>query len=339
MSLNINVTTQVSPEAAVFYDRTLLERGLPYEVHTLFAETKSLKQRNGKTINFRRFGSLPVATTALTEGVTPTGKTVTKTEITATIHEYGDFIRYSDMVDLVSIDPVLAEFQELLGEQSGETMDVLARDVYVAGTNVYYAGSYATAAIDTRVEVNTAPTASDYKKIREIMIGNKAKLITKTITASNGQGTMPVGRSFFCIQSHELQNDLEDMAGWLSVENYPTGMGTYEFEIGALTGANMRYLITQNGKVFPDLGGGTVTGYRTTSGSAVDVYASLVFGQKAVAKVPLDGTSLRSIVKDIGSGGASDPLDQRGSTGWKAFQTWCILNDLWLCRGEFACTL
>ena len=138
MSLNINVTTQVSPDAAVFYDRVLLERGTPFEVHTLFAETKSLKQRNGKTINFRRFGSLAVATTPLTEGVTPSGKTVTKTEITATIQEYGDFVRYSDMVDLVAIDPVLAEFQELLGEQAGETLDILARDVYVAGSNVYY---------------------------------------------------------------------------------------------------------------------------------------------------------------------------------------------------------
>jgi N4-gp56 family major capsid protein len=170
------------------------------------------------------------------------------------------------------------------------------------------------------------------------MIGNKAQMISKHISASNGQGTMPVGRSYFCIQSHELQNDLEDMAGWLSVENYPSGMGSYDSEVGALTGANMRYLITQNGKIWTGEGGTSTTGYRYTS-SNVDVYASLVFGQKAVGKVPLDGASLRSIVKDVGSGGASDPLDQRGSTGWKAFSAWVILNDLWLCRGEFACTL
>jgi N4-gp56 family major capsid protein len=134
--MNINVSTQIDPAVATYYDRVLLRRGLPFKNHTLFAQRRPIKKRSGNQAKFRRYGSLAVATTPLTEGVTPSGKTVTKTDITATIKAYGDYIHYSDVVSLTNQDPVLTEFTELLGEQGGETMDILARDVYVAGTNV-----------------------------------------------------------------------------------------------------------------------------------------------------------------------------------------------------------
>jgi len=339
--MNITTTTQVDPAVATYYDRVLLKRGTPYLVHTLFAQRRGIKTRSGNQIKWRRYGSLAPATTPLVEGVTPTGKTPTKTDITAALKQYGDYIHYSDVVSLTNQDPVLTEFTEMLGEQGGETLDILARDVYVAGANVYYAGYYADRAVDTRGEVNTEPTAADFKFIRETMGGNKAKMIAPVIKASSGQGTMPVAPAFYTVVHHELQNDLEDMSGWLPAHQYPNSQPSYPSEIGALPDANMRYLITQNGKVWPDDGGGTGAGttYRSTGGSNVDVYAALVFGQNAVGQCPLDGNSLKQITKAIGSSGAADPLDQRGSVGWKAFQTWAILNDLWLCRGEFAATL
>lgn len=341
MEINLNTTTQVDPGSAVFYDRVLLERGKPFQVHARFAMEKSLKQRSGTQIKFRRYGSLPVTTTPLVEGVTPSGKTVTKTDLTVQLKQYGDFIRHSDVVSLVNQDATLTEFHELLGDQSGESLDILARDVYCAGTNVYYAGSYADSSIDTRVEVNTAPTLSDLKKMREIHIGNKARKITKIKTAASGQGTMPIPPSYFAIVSHELQNDLEKVSGWLPVQNYPNQAGVSMEEIGAVPDANVRFLITQNGKKWNAGGGATGAGttYRSSDSTNVDVYAMLYFGDRAVAHCPLDGESLKSIVKAVGSAGADDPLDQRGSVGWKAFQAWAILNDLWLQRGEFAATL
>ena len=339
--MNINVSTQIDPAVATFYDRVLLRRGLPFKNHTLFAQRRPIKKRSGNTAKFRRYGSLATATTPLTEGVTPSGKVVTKTDITATIKPYGDYIHYSDVVSLTNQDPTLTEFTELIGEQSGETMDVLARDVYCGGTNIYYAGSYADDSIDTRAEVNTAPVTSDFKKIRETMVGNKAKMISPLIKASSGQGTLPVAPAFYAIAHYELQNDLEDMSGWQPAYQYPNGMPSYPSEIGALSDANMRFLINQNGKKHDDEGGATGAGttYRSADDTNVDVFVCLVFAKDAVGEVPMDGESLRQITKALGSSGSADPLDQRGSVGWKAFSTWVILNDLWLVRGEFAATL
>jgi N4-gp56 family major capsid protein len=245
------------------------------------------------------------------------------------------------VVSLTNQDPVLTEFTELLGEQGGETMDILARDVYVAGTNVYYAGSYADDTINTTGEVNTAPVTADFKKIRETMVGNKAKMISPHMMGSTKQGTMPVAPAYYGIAHYELQSDLEDMTGWQPAYQYPNGMPSYPSEIGALSDANCRFLITQNGQRQDASGGSTGAGstYRSTDDSSVNVYTCLVFAKDAVGEVPLDGESMRQITKALGSSGSADPLDQRGSVGWKAFSTWVILNDLWLVRGEFAATL
>ena len=74
-----------------------------------------------------------MATTALTEGVTPSPDSVTVTATTATLDQYGSFIRYTDWLDLVAIDDTLSEFSDMLGEQAGDTIDQLVRDVLAAG--------------------------------------------------------------------------------------------------------------------------------------------------------------------------------------------------------------
>ena len=53
------------------------------------------------------------------------------TAITATIAQYGDAVGFSDLVSTTTIDPILTETTALLGEESGETIDELIRDVLV----------------------------------------------------------------------------------------------------------------------------------------------------------------------------------------------------------------
>ena len=51
------------------------------------------------------------------------------------------------------------------------------------------------------------------------------------------------------------------------------------------------------------------------------VYLTMVIGANAYGVTELAGGGLRHIVKQLGSGGSSDPLDQRATTGWKATKT------------------
>ena len=129
----------LTQENKTFYDRALLNRLLPNLVFTKYGQKKSAPKHEGDTINFRRFNSLSAATTALTEGVTPAGNSLSVTAITCTVAQYGDFIQISDKIDMVGIDPVLTETVELLGEQAALTVDTIVRDIVTAGTTVQYA--------------------------------------------------------------------------------------------------------------------------------------------------------------------------------------------------------
>ena len=77
------------------------------------------------------------------------------------------------------------------------------------------------------------------------------------------------------------------------------------------------------------------------SKKGTDIYATLVFGADAYGIIDVDGEGcLQTIVKPVGSGGASDPLDQRATVGAKvAAYTAKILNNLWIVRVEHGVSL
>src|SRR5512133_1099470 len=124
---------QLTNEQKTFYDRNLLSRLLPNLTFMLFGQQRQMPAREGMAVNFRRFASLAAATTALTEGVTPESGSLTVSVVTATPSQYGYWVELSDVLDFSAIDPVLVETGELLGEQAANTLDILTRDILVAG--------------------------------------------------------------------------------------------------------------------------------------------------------------------------------------------------------------
>lgn len=78
----------------------------------------------------------------------------------------------------------------------------------------------------------------------------------------------------------------------------------------------------------------------TGGGNSVDVHASIIYGQNAFGCVKLGGKgkpNFKIIVKPLGSAGATDPLDQRGTIAWKVpFFATAVLQDDFICRLEHA---
>jgi N4-gp56 family major capsid protein len=73
----------------------------------------------------------------------------------------------------------------------------------------------------------------------------------------------------------------------------------------------------------------------------VDVHVTLIYGENAAGSVALGGAdkNVETIIMPPGSGGASDPLKQRGTIAWKVngFAA-TILQDSWIIRLEHAVT-
>lgn len=320
--MSTTTRTQIPAEVNNFYSRTLLMRAVPLFLHTRFGQVRDIPQNAGSsTIKFRRYGNLAAATTPLTEGVTPAGSQMSVTDITATVAQYGDFVTYSDVVDYESQDATLTEFAEVLGDQAGDTLDQLARDILAAGTTVTYVGQSSRGAITT----SNLITATEVRKMVRTLKNNKAKRVTRMIAASTGVATEPVAQAYIGICSPDTTYDLQDETGWVPVEKYSASMKVMDGEVGKL--GDVRFIETPNAKVFSGAGA-----------SSIDVHATLIMGMEAYGVSRISGAALQNIVKPLGSGGTDDPLNQRGTTGWKATFVAKILNDDFLGRIEHAVT-
>lgn len=139
---NANTTADagMSAEMKTFYDKQLIRMAGPHLIHDQFAQQKDIPKNGGKVIEFRKYDPLPKAMTPLTEGVTPNGRKMHVRTITAEVEQYGDYIELTDVLELTSIDNNIVEATNLLGDQSGRTLDAITRDAIAAGTNVIYAG-------------------------------------------------------------------------------------------------------------------------------------------------------------------------------------------------------
>lgn len=310
----------ISRENTEFYDRTLLYRAVAYFVHTKFAQVRDIPRNGGtNTIKFRRYGNLAAATTALSEGVTPSGSQLSVTDITATVAQYGDYITITDVVDYESKDPVLIEAAEILGDQMGDTLDQLTRDVLAAGTVVTYVGQSSRGAITT----SNLITATEVRKAVRTLKNAKARRLTRMINASTGIATEPVSAAYIGLVHPDTTYDLQDETGWVPVEKYSSSMNVMENEVGKLN--DVRFIESTNCKVFEGAGNG-----------GIDVYATIIMGADAYGITRISGEAVKNIIKPLGSAGTADALDQRATSGWKATFVAKILNDAFMVRIEHA---
>lgn len=329
--MGTTTTSQVAPGTQAFYDRNLLERAKPAEVHGRFGQKRPIAKKSGNQIKFRRYSALAAATTALTEGVTPSGSELAVTDITATLAQYGDFVTLSDVVDMVNQDPVITEATEVLGDQAGLTIDQVRRDVLVAGTNVAYANGVA-----NRAAVNVKLSTADLDKAIRFLKNQNAKFMKEGIPPSTGVGTGAIRKAYIAVIHPDVEFDVESLTGFKPVSDYPSQMGVMEDEIGAYK--NIRFVSSTNAKLFAGAGAAGTAVYKN-NGTNFDVYCTLIFAADAYGVCPLSGEAMKTIVKPLGSAGSADPLDQRSSVGWKAMTTTKILNESWMIRLESAASL
>ena len=101
---NLNTTATMSKEMKTFYEKRLIDQAEPRLVHDQFADYYPVPQNGGKTIEFRKYDSLPKASTPLTEGVTPNGQALNVTTITSDLHQYGGWTPLTDVLQMTAID-------------------------------------------------------------------------------------------------------------------------------------------------------------------------------------------------------------------------------------------
>ena len=315
-------TTEIPSAVSEFYDKNLLERARPYLCHDKFGQRRPFKRNSGPTIRFRRFNALAAATTALTEGVVPTGNQLSKTDVTATLAQYGDWTKITDVVDFSSIDPVITEATDVFAEQAGLTVVTVYRNLLLACTNVFRAGS-----VGATTGITTSVTLNELRAISRLLKRQNATMFTELIKSGTGISTFPVRPCFVIVAHVDLEKTFRALGGFIPVEQYASQNGTLDNEIGAVD--NFRIVLTTNSSVTAN-GGGAKGTCISTGGTSLDVYKCLVFAKNAYGVCPLGGDNFKTIVKK-NEGGYADPLNQIAATvGWKATTTLALLNPAWM---------
>lgn len=292
-------TGSLSAEMKTFYEKRLLDQAEPLLVHNQFGDKYPIPAGSGKKIEFRKYSALPKALTALTEGVTPAGNSLTVTTVEGTVKQYGDWIQLSDMLQMTAIDNNVVQATKLLSSQAGRTLDTVTREVLAGGTNVIYAPKVVDGA---ETEVLSRSTLTPECVLTPFVVMRAAA----TLEAMN---TPKINGSYVLIIHPYCRETLQESPGWVDVVKYKEGNNTFSGEIGKI--GDVRVVTTSEAKVINDS-----TCPVVEESTYYSVFTSLLLGANAYGVTELENGGLQHIVKQLGYG--EDPLNQRSSCGWKA---------------------
>jgi N4-gp56 family major capsid protein len=307
----------MTAELKTFYSKQLLARLVPALEHANHGLAEDIPPHAGKAIEKRRFESYTAQTSALTEGTVSisSGINGTWTALTFTVSQYGAFALVSDVLAQQGFDG-LDDMVNAFGENAGNSIDQIIRDVIVAGTTVIYAstagsrGGLSSGMRLTNVEVR--------KAVRKLRVNN-AK------TFDDGY--------YHAIIHPDSEYDLMSDSSIVNVYQYAADRGEdnplIQGAVPAIYGA--KFYRTSNAKVFPTAGQGGTT--------ATDVYATLFLGRDSYLVSRFGTQNVRTIIKPIGTAGPLDPLDQFGSIGWKASVVAGVLQQNAMARVEHTSSL
>lgn len=308
-----NTESDTTDNYKTYYDMRLIDMATPNLVHAQFAQKRPIPKNGGKHIEFRKFSSLPKASTALTEGVTPNGKSLTVSTVSSDVEQYGDFVVLSDMLELASLDNTVLETLKIIGKQAGLTLDGIVRDKINAGTNVYFCPSVSNG---TATAVNQRSSLTANSKLT-------VDVVRRVVAKLRANNAPTIDGYYVGIIHPYVAYDLMSDPAWQNPHQYADPKNLYNGEIGEIAG--VRFVETSEAKIFK----GTASEPQNLA-----VFSTLIFGADAYGDTEILGGGLETIIKQKGSAGTGDPLNQRSSIGWKCTKTAELLVPEYLVRVE-----
>ena len=308
---NATSASGMSAEMKTFYEKRLIDQAEPALVHDQFGDPYPIPANGGKNIEFRKYDSLPKATTPLTEGVTPDGQTMNVSTVTAEVKQCGGWVPITDTLQLTAIDNNIVQATKIIASQAGRTLDTIVRDVLAGGTNVIYAPKIGEGGAETPVTSRATLDATCQLT---------SDLIARAATQLKAMNADPIGTSFVGIIHPYVAYELRRDPDWIDVHKYAQPDEIYNGEIGTLHG--VRFVETSEAKIWKGTG----------CPAGLAVFSTLILGAHAYGSTEIEGGGLEHIVKQLGYG--DDPLNQRASVGWKAHKTAERLVEQYMVRIE-----
>ena len=292
-----------------FFNRRLLMKARPYLPHNKWADIADIPRNSGTLIRRRRYTLLTAATTPIVEGVTPDLQALAITNVDTTVQEYGSGVLLTRKLLYTTLDPLLREVNDLLGQNAGNTLDQLnATELATITTKQYASTATSTATVSSAMKLTKAEIQEAVRTLKN----NNAMKITEMVNHDDGFNSSPIDACFIGIVHPNSTFDLKNIPGFIRVEEYGSQKVALENEVGALD--EVRFVETTNATV------------RSAGGlGSIDVYSTIILAKEAYMNSRIAGEAMRNIIE--GPGGNSDPFHQRTTSVWFATFATNILND------------
>ena len=285
-----------------------------------FADVQATNATNpGASIKFTVFADLAAATTPLGEAEDVTPVSMSDSQVTVTLEEYGNATVTTAKLRASSFMPVDPVAAQAVGYNAGLSIDTIARDVLQAGTNVFYAsGGADTASARVDMDVDDVLTIADVRKA-------VAQLRSANVPTING--------TYVGFIHPDVQFDLlsaTDAAGWRDAYKYTDATPLINGEIGQIDG--VRFIASPRAPLFANAYNGS--GAPGTG----DSYGTLIMGRQALAKgISLGGEY--GAQPSIVYGTVTDLLKRFRPVGWKHFVGYSVFRQEALRRIESASSI
>lgn len=294
------------------FNRTALDAYRAANVFRRVADVKWSREQPpmpGSAVTFTIITALSPATSALTENTEPNAVNISDSQKTVTLVEYGNAVKHTKKLRLTTFLNFDTAVPREVAANMEESVDIVARDVLVAGTNVLYAG-----AATSRVTVASTHnlTGNNVRRARAFLAGKNAPGI-------NGM----VGGDYMGIIHPDISYDLMAETGqqaWSAPHVYVDTEEIYAGEIGRFGG--VRFVENANARNFANAG----------VGSTVDVYVTLFIGKQALGEAV--GEAQHMVIA-----GPFDDLQRFLSVGWYGLLGYGRIREDSLTRYEAASSI
>ena len=291
----------LSNEQAEFYQKVMLKRLQDNAVFMKYGKKQNIPKNSGAVTSFRRLEMPAVSTTAIVEGTTPDALDLTINKVTATVKQYGAWVKLTDFLNLAGLDPIITETSEMFGDHAALSMDIIVRDVIKASTNKLFPG---VKVARSGLAAGDVLTNAVIMKARETMAKNNVP----KIKLPNGQ------QGYLAFVSPETATRIMGMQEWKDQNTYVDVKNREQGIVGQMYG--IYFLEATTAPKFTDGG----------SGSNLAGQQTIVIGADAFAIPDIAGSGKPSILVHT-EGSTENPLGLYSTVAWKSAFTSVILED------------
>lgn len=308
------LTTIQTSLLPVYYEKRLFDFVRANLQMYNLGQQRAVPRNYGKVVWFNRPVPLTAATGALSESLTPAQTQLSSEGVSGTVKIYGTFTARSELAGMSLVD--INWMSDIFNYQAMLTIDTLIRAEFTASAS----------GIQTYGGLSAAGTSA-------LLTGTAIRKAVTRLRKGNVPGLFDANTKYALLAHPAAIYDLmadTTTGGWQDLIKQSPLVQNEDLAVRGFIRDVFGARVFDSTNVLA-----SAQGVNSAASTDANAYYNMIFGRDAYGVIQIQGpgggnlANPQIIVKDIGSGGTEDPLNQRATIGWKA-----IFTPLFLATGS-----